>query len=233
MKFFGTGESDMERRLGAMIERNRQPRVGITVSGATISLRITAISDSDLSCEAMIQRTRAEILELVPEYYFGDGEDFEQHHAIDAMLRARGESMMVIELGRAAPLGDWFASLGETPAYRGGISLATSDDLQVMFGTVGPSGSTESADSSEQQAIETAKQRFGVDWILLVDGYPELDKSGDRPQAASAVRFVVASPDGKQLTSEHVMGGHPQVLQPRIAKAGMAWLRTVLRQSES
>ena len=34
MKFFGTGESDMEQRLGEMISRSRQPRVGITVSDA-------------------------------------------------------------------------------------------------------------------------------------------------------------------------------------------------------
>ncbi len=52
MKFFGTGESDMERRLGEMIARDREPRVGITVSTATISLRITATGDSDEACDA-------------------------------------------------------------------------------------------------------------------------------------------------------------------------------------
>ncbi len=93
MKFFGTGESDMEQRLGEMISRDREPRVGITVSGATISLRITATADTDETCAAMIAHTRAEILKLVPEYYFGDGESFEQQHAIEALLRARGESL--------------------------------------------------------------------------------------------------------------------------------------------
>ena len=47
MKFFGTGESDMEQRLGDMISRERQPRVGITVSSATISLRISATAETD------------------------------------------------------------------------------------------------------------------------------------------------------------------------------------------
>ena len=37
--------------------------------------------------------------------------------------------MMVIELGRAAPLGDWFASLGETSGYRGGFRWPTEQDL--------------------------------------------------------------------------------------------------------
>jgi nicotinamide-nucleotide amidase len=207
----------MEHRLGEMISRDRQPRVGITVSAATISLRITAVGDRDEACAAMIQRTRSEILDLVPEYYFGDGEEFEQYHAIDAMLRERNESMMVIELGRAAPLGDWFASLGETPGYRGGLSLATVDDLKNMYGA-----------ASGEEAIEKARESFGVDWVLLVDAYPLLGKSSDTPQAAADVRFVVAASDGKCFRTKAVMGGHPAILQPRIAKVGMAWMRKIL-----
>ena len=217
MKFFGTGESDMEHRLGEMISRDRQPRVGITVSAATISLRITATADTDEACDTMIARTRSEILERVPEFYFGDGEDFEQHHAIEARLRELGQSMMVIELGRAAPLADWFASLGETAAYKGGLSLATVDDLMQIFDA-----------STETEAIQKVKGVFAVDWVLMIDRYPWLDKSSDRPQGAVEVRLVVLPPAGKPLATKTMMGGHPEVLQPRIAKAAMAWMRGIL-----
>lgn len=220
MKFFGTGESDMEQRLGEMISRNRQPRVGITVTAATISLRIIATGDSDQVCDAMIAKTRAEILERVPEYYFGDGEDFEQYHAIDAWLRTQNQSLMVIELGRAAPLGDWFASLGETPAYRGGLSLATEDDLLQIY-----------AASTLEQAIQQIRSTFAVNWILLVDGYPALDKKSDKPQPASEIRLLVVSPRGKHYVTRTTLGGHPDILQARIAKAAMAWLRKILLKS--
>ncbi len=220
MKFFGTGESDMEQRLGEMISRSRQPRVGITVSAATISLRIIATGDTDQVCDQMIAKTRAEILDLVPEYYFGDGEDFEQHHAIDALLRQRNQSLMVIELGRSAPLGDWFASLGETPAYCGGLSLATVNDLLRIY-----------AASSLEEAIQKVSDTFAVDWILLVDAYPLLNKSSDKPQPASDVRLLVVSPDGKHLVTKTTLGGHPEILQARIAKAAMAWLRKILSKA--
>ena len=217
MKFFGTGESDMERRLGDMISRNRQPRVGITVSTATISLRITASGESDDQCRSMIAQTRSDILDRVSEFHFGDGENFEQYHAIDSLLRQHSESLMVIELGRAAPLGDWFASLGETPAYRGGLSLATNEDLTSLF-----------AVNSESAAIEKLKENYQVDWILLVDAYPEIDRKIEQPHPASEIRFLVVSPKNERFIRRTTMGGHPDVLQPRIAKAGMAWLREIL-----
>ncbi len=220
MKFFGTGESDMEQRLGEMISRDREPRVGITVSTATISLRITATGNSNEACDAMIRQTKEEILQRVPEFYFGDGEDFEQYHAIDRDLRRRAESLTVIELGYAAPLGDWFASLGHTPAYRGGVSLGNVQDLLRLFDC-----------DSEEEALRRAKTRFDADWCLLIDEYPQLERDSEKPMGACDVRLVVMRPDGEVMVTKSSMGGHPEVLQPRIGKAGMAWMRRILNQS--
>ena len=114
MKFFGVGESEMEQRLGDMIARDHVPRVGITVSAATISLRICAIGRSAQDCRRQIEATRQEILQRVGELHFGDGEDFEQYHAVEKTLTQRGESLVSVELGRAAVLANWFASLGQS-----------------------------------------------------------------------------------------------------------------------
>ncbi|MGB7347404.1 MAG: molybdopterin-binding protein [Pirellulaceae bacterium] len=217
MKFFGTGESDMERRLGEMISRDRQPRVGITVSTATISLRINATAASRSECEAMIQSTRNEILELVGELHFGDGEHFEQFHAVDAQLLQRGESLVVIELGHAAPLGDWFASLGRTKSYRGGLSLADGDDL-VRF-----AGSHDTTSS-----IKQLRQRFSADWLLLIDGYPELDHGSDTPLPASETQFWIVTPTDAILNHQISIGGHPAILQQRIGKSALRWFRSVV-----
>ena len=217
MKFFGTGESDMENRLGPMIARDREPRVGITVSTATISLRITATGRDAKDCQAQIDQTRAEIMERVPEFYFGEGDRYEQHDAINEELIAREQNLMVVEYGRAAPLGDWFAKLGDTPAYKGGLSLANPQQLQDLFG-----GAT------EQQALLIVKQKCNLDWILVIDSYPELQHDALLPQPASEITLTVITPDEGVLTSTETLGGHPDVLQPRIAKAGMAWLRAAL-----
>ncbi|WP_442510725.1 competence/damage-inducible protein A [Novipirellula sp. SH528] len=211
MKFFGAGESDMESRLGDMIARDRQPRVGITVSDATISLRITATADSLQRCTEQIASTKTEILNRVGDLYFGDGENYEQYHAIDSMLRSRRESLAVIELGFAAPLGNWFASLGDTPAFRGGLSLA----------------------SMPGDSLDDMKIRLDSDWLLVVDAYPAIpsDLVGHVPPAD--VRFIIVAPNGNQHSHTIHIGGHPEILQPRIGKAAMAWLRSVVSGSRT
>jgi len=217
MKFFGTGESDMEQRLGDMLARDRQPRVGITVSAATISLRITAMAESEKLCEEMITQTRSEILQRVGELYFGEGEMYEQYHAIDETLRDRDQSLVVIELGQAAPLGDWFATLGESSSYRGGLSLAVPDDLLAL---------TQTPDLGS--ALQQLKQQFAADWALLVDRYPSLLGTVDAPLPSSEISFIVADPIGNRHESTTRIGGHPDILHSRMAKAAMQRLRELL-----
>jgi nicotinamide-nucleotide amidase len=202
-----------------MLDRRRKPKVGITVSSATISLRITATSESDQQCLEMIRRTRREILDRAGEYYFGDGEHFEQHHAIDQEMRRRDESLAIVELGNAAPLGDWFASLGQTSSYRGGVSLAVVDDLLRLC---------EADDLAP--ALNEMREKLSGDWLLMVDAYPALPIEEGSTLPASEVRFWVCDPGGRCLSTASVLGGHPSILHARIAKAAMRWLRKVLAE---
>ncbi len=220
LKFFGVGESDMEQRLGNMIARDRQPRVGITVSDATISLRISAMADHVAACEEMIAGTRAEIMQRVGDLYFGEGETYEQQHLIDETLRKRGQRLCLIELGHAAPLGDWFAALGNSPALAGGVSLASVDELCRFANAV---------DSACEipGMILLVRKRFTADWVLLVDRYPDLNVLQTGVMPASKVTFCVMHPDGKWTTQEQSLGGHPSIVHARIAKAAMMYLRSL------
>lgn len=219
MKFFGTGESDMEERLGDMIDRNRSPRVGITVTKATISLRITATGNSEASCVRQIQETRDEIMQRVSEFYFGDGEDFEQQHAIDQQLRQVGQSLCVIELGRAAPLGDWFAAIEPTTSFCGALSLDCLDRLLKWSGT-----------DSIEAAMNRMAHQFESEWVILVNGYPSIDPKADKPMPASQVQIMVRDPEGRIVQETASIGGHPSIIQPRIAKTAMQVFRTTLQQ---
>src|SRR5262249_10570265 len=85
IKCFGVGESDLEAMLPDMIRRKREPLVGITVSGATITLRITASGPNEAACRAAMEPTIAQIRELLGVLVFGE-EDDELENAVVRLL---------------------------------------------------------------------------------------------------------------------------------------------------
>ena len=68
---FGGGESQIELMLDGMTDRGHEPRVGITASKTTISLRITATGNSEADCQQQIDSTVEKIQGLLGSFVFG------------------------------------------------------------------------------------------------------------------------------------------------------------------
>ena len=112
IKCFGVGESDLEQMLPDLIRRGRDPSVGITVSEATITLRITALGDSDGDCRQRMAPTIATIHDHLGSLVFGQ-EDDELEHSVARQLAVRGQTVAVLDLmgvGRVRTVpGSWSA----------------------------------------------------------------------------------------------------------------------------
>lgn len=207
IKCFGLGESDFEARLGEMISRLRFPRVGITVSAATISLRIATEAETEAECDAMIETTRQEILQRVGPYVFGEGEDFELQHALAGLLEQRGERLATIELGHAAPLAGWLADVVPREAYAGGLVTAAIETTAA--------------------ALRPRLAALQADWLLVVDRYPTLQCGDD---AASELTLTLCGRQPQQFWQQPCsLGGHPGILHARIGKSALAFARSVLQ----
>ena len=72
IKCFGVGESDLEQMLPDLIRRGRQPSVGITVSKATISLRISAQAETEHDCHHQMAPTIQTIHDCLGDLIFGE-----------------------------------------------------------------------------------------------------------------------------------------------------------------
>ena len=207
IKCFGLGESDFEARLGEMISRLRFPRVGITVSAATISLRIATEAETEAECDAMIETTRQEILQRVGPYVFGEGEDFELQHALAGLLEQRGERLATIEVGHAAPLAGWLADIVPREAYVGGLVTAAIETTAA--------------------ALRPRLAALQADWLLVVDRYPTLQCGDD---AASELTLTLCGRRPQQFWQQPCsLGGHPGILHARIGKSALAFARSVLQ----
>lgn len=85
LRTFGFGESHAEERLGELTARGRNPEVGITASGAIISLSVTARAGSQQECELLIAPVLDDIRQKLGHAVFGSGSD-ELHEVVRRQL---------------------------------------------------------------------------------------------------------------------------------------------------
>lgn len=195
IKLFGPGESQLEAMLPDLIRRGREPRVGITASAATLTLRVTATAMDEAGCHAQIESTVQEIYAAAGNFVFGEGED-ELEHVVLRLLRDRGATLATHEQLTKGLLASWLTeadTLGDT--YCGGFVARASE-------------------SDVAEAAETTRARLGATYGLAIG-----------PATPSGKVEIALADGGSVERKSFSLGGHPAVLGPRIAKAGLNWLR--------
>ncbi len=151
IKCFGVGESDLEQMLPDLIRRGRDPQVGITVSGATITLRITASGESAEACYRAMEPTIKTIHECLGNLVFGEGDD-ELEHAVVRLLAAQHATLATAEWGSGGMIAHW---LSEVPAsigrFLGGIVTREAQSFLPLLGI--QSSPASAAASLDQETI--------------------------------------------------------------------------------
>lgn len=230
VKLFGIGESDVEVYLPDLIQRGRVPTVGITVSRATITLRVAARAHSEEQFLDAISPTLQEIHRALGDWIFGAGDD-ELEHAVLRQLAERQMSMASVEIGAASLVSDWMlqgatatgaeSSAANSWGYMGGIAFPSLASAELWF-----SGSRQEGESVWQAVAEQARRRFNADVALVVGCYPT---QAAMETATEPFVFTIAIATAEGVTVEQrSMGGHPDVLGPRLAKTGLDLLRRKL-----
>jgi nicotinamide-nucleotide amidase len=155
IKCFGVGESQLEAMLPAgLIERGREPRVGITVSGATITLRVTAAGTTEADCFGAMDDTLQAIRESIGPVVFGEEEE-ELEHAVVRLLREQGRTLATNESATDGLIVGWLSAADpEGCAFQGGevVRQSAATLLEIAANT---------------------RQRFRADFSLVVGAVEE------------------------------------------------------------
>src|SRR5262245_9855781 len=192
IKCFGVGESDLEAMLPDIIARNRYPLVGITVSQATITLRITAEGDTAATVRAAMQPTIDTIHECLGDLIFGY-EDDELEDAVVRQLRSRRETLALVEWGTGGLLADWLSECAGSPGvFEGSLVVRNHVALDSMLALSDQSWKDEGFRSASFacELARAGRERFGTDWVLAVGPFPS------ESEADKAVFFGLACKDG-------------------------------------
>lgn len=216
IKCFGAGESQLESMLPDLIARGRDPRVGITVHRATITLRITSIAESQSACRLAMQSTIDEIHQRLGELVFGEGVDELQDTVVRA-LAARGKTIATLETSTQGLLAHWLAAADDanrSQAFAGGV-ICHSDNFARKL--VDDSSADVASRAFVNRAAQRVRDELDADYGLALGGF-----SAEGP-------FVVGLATGQRVELfERSFAGHPDILIERSAKQGLDIVRLTL-----
>ncbi|HYO24407.1 MAG TPA: CinA family nicotinamide mononucleotide deamidase-related protein [Lacipirellulaceae bacterium] len=228
IKCFGLGESQVEAMLPDLIRRGREPLVGITVSDATITLRITAAGASESECKAAIGPTAAIIRGSLGSLVFGEEED-ELEHVVARLLADRGLTLAVAEWATGGLVQDWLhAAAGDgSHALVAGVTVGNMPQLQRVLSAT----DTESAQLAEAAphdsavaslAAEAVRRLAQADVGLGIAAFPA---DTDAPDARVCVSVALAD---RTRRARFACATHPAIRRARTAKQALNFLRLVL-----
>ena len=208
LKCFGAGESAIEEMLPGLIERGRDPTVGITAHEATITLRISAWADNDDSCRKKITTTEDIIRKTLGHLVYGE-EDEEVEDAAAKALLATSARLATVEAGTAGRVAALFAQA----AHR---QNATSQQF-FCGGLVLPGlpGETSELIAAAKDVASSHNASVGM-------AIGPVRPSGVR----HAVDIVVVN-NGRPIVTEHILGGG-SIAMSRAAKSAIDQIRRIL-----
>jgi nicotinamide-nucleotide amidase len=203
IKCFGVGESDVEAMLPDMIRRKREPVVGITVSGATITLRITASGPNKTACRRAMEPTVAQIREILGVLVFGDEDD-----------EAAGDSKCM-RMGIV---------VRDTTALKRLLQIDLSPNSVAT---------PDAANAMARAAQQLTGAEYGLGIAAFPTSGPEVPTAAASPNIdmSGTLHVALAAGDNVRLKSFPI-AAHPAITKTRSAKQALNMLRLALLNRE-
>jgi nicotinamide-nucleotide amidase len=228
---FGAGESAVEEKLLDLTRREHVPEVGITVSEATISLRILARAADREAALAQIAPVERTIRERLGDLVFGtDEEDIQD--VVVRLLQEKHRTLAVAESVTGGLLADRVVTVpGSSGCFLGGVVaydnrikfalLGVSETLLAEHGAVSP--------EVVKAMAEGCRTLFGSDYALSTVGLA--GPGGATPDKPVGLVYVGLAWAGGCVSHTMSWSGTRDEIRKRTAKLALNALRLHLLKS--
>jgi nicotinamide-nucleotide amidase len=222
---FGAGESAVEEKISDLTRRGHVPEVGITVSDASISLRILARAATDAEAQALIAPVERTIRERLSDLVFG----VEAEELQDAVMHLLAEKRLSIATAESVTAGLVAHMLGRVPGasnwLHGGI-VSYVNEVKTGMLDVPPQLIDEhgviSAPVVEAMALG-CRRRFGTDLAVSTVGLA--GPGGATPGKPIGLVFTGLAWDGGVISQTFNWFGTRTEIQSRTAKMALNLVR--------
>lgn len=231
LRCFGAGESTVEQMLGDMIRRGRSPEVGITVSEATITLRVTAKGANPAEARALAEPDVAFIRERLGELVYGEEAD-ELHAVTVRRLIETGTTLATAESCTGGLVGHLLTEVpGSSRCYLGGVVAYSNAAKQKFLGIPRKLLDTHGAVSPEVASAMAAGVRrlYSSDIGLGITGIAGPD-GGTAEKPVGLVYIALAHPEGV-ISGQYNWPSSRSGTKLRSAKTALNLVRLHLRKT--
>ncbi len=197
LRFFGIGESTLTTMLDEVIRNQTNPTIAPYAGKYEVTLRLTANAATEAICEKLLDEKKAEILAIVGEYHYGDGDEsslsevvgkklLEEKKSISAAESLTG-GLFQAELVKVPGISEVFA--GGIVSYQEGAkqrALGVPAHILETYGMVSPECAVAMA--------ERARELFDTQLAISFTGVAGPDQLEDKP--AGTVWIALSQKNG-------------------------------------
>jgi len=232
---FGAGESTVGERLGNLMQRDRNPVVGTTVSGGIVSVRIRSDFPAAALAERALADTVRQVEEMLGALVFGRGETTMGQVVVDSMKR-QNKHVATAESCTGGLVAKLFTDIaGSSAIFIGGWVVYSN---QMKTGALGiPAALIDRHGAvSEEVAVAMAEQacrRSGADYALALTGIAGPD-GGSTEKPVGTVWIALARMTAGVISVTAECGHYPgmrDMVRDRAAKSAMNMLRLDLQKT--
>lgn len=145
----GIPESEAAARLGELLERGKDPQIGITVSSAVVTCRVRAVGPG---ATARVREASAQAVSRLEPFVFGSDDDGLADVVVRSLI-ARGRKLATAESCTGGMLGEMVTSVaGSSGAYIGGVVTYTDEMKRGLLGV--SAGTLEREGAVSQGVVE-------------------------------------------------------------------------------